>query len=553
MFSFNDALRHAERRRVFDVDGLRQLAAQSVDRSLDDIVDFAKLADSGFNRTFLLTMRDSFQMVAHIPYRRTRPRLPSTTLSLVYGYSPAPDNAAETEYILMEFIQGTKLSDVWFDLDDVDFFPGWWKPVYYTQDLEKVAGGPGILLEDDRFCVGADTRLPSWFGRRSQLDIDRGPYKSAEAVLIWAAHKELAYLKRFGQPLLPFQRMRREGYRYQEQSPSDHIKNLDRYLLIAPPLIPRDPGLGQFRIRHLDLQESNIFVSRSPDSNWKVGCLFDWQHASILPSFILAGVPDRIQNYGDPISELMTRPSLPENLNALNEIEQSRETELLRLVHYHYVKNTEEYNELHYEALTDPASVLRRRLFHHASDPWEGETSALKVALVDATEDWETLAGGGVPCPVLLLYRRRLVHYHYVKNMEEYNELRYEALTGPAGVLRRRPFYHANSTDDWETLTGGGGPCPLAVDAADIRETVKLDEVQRRADGTLGAWRDLIGFGLEGWVPFRGYEEAMALSKQMKDSALAASAVERSELYAEAYAEIVMHWPLDDMDEEKYT
>lgn len=35
MFSFNDVLRHEERRRVFNVDGLRRLAAESVDRSAD--------------------------------------------------------------------------------------------------------------------------------------------------------------------------------------------------------------------------------------------------------------------------------------------------------------------------------------------------------------------------------------------------------------------------------------------------------------------------------------------------------------------------------------
>ena len=53
--------------------------------------------------------------------------------------------------------------------------------LYYTKDLENVARsasgptGPSITLEDRRFCVGPDTRLPLWFGRRSQLDVDRGP------------------------------------------------------------------------------------------------------------------------------------------------------------------------------------------------------------------------------------------------------------------------------------------------------------------------------------------------------------------------------------------
>jgi hypothetical protein len=202
---------------------------------------------------------------------------------------------------------------------------------------------------------------------------------------------------------LPFQRVRREAYKYQKQPPSDHIENLDRYLLIASSFIPKNPALSHFRIRHPDLQSSNIIVSRSPDSNLHVVGLIDWQHTSILPLFLLAGIPQQLQNYADIGSQSMTWPSLLEKLDDLDENQQSREMELYRrrLVHYHYVKNTEEYNKLHYAALTDPMGVLRRRLFGHASDPWEGETLALKVALIEATKDWKTLTGGGLPCPVV--------------------------------------------------------------------------------------------------------------------------------------------------------
>ena len=155
----------------------------------------------------------------------------------------------------------------------------------------------------------------------------------------------------------------------------------------------------------------------------------------------------------------MTRPSLPENLDDLDETGQSRAKELYRrlLVHYHYVKNTEEYNKPHHAALTDPLETLRRRLFCHASDPWEGETLALKVALIEAMENWET-------------------------------------------------------------LTGGGALCPVVFDAEYVRETMKLDEVQREADETLEACQNMIGFGPEGWVPTEHYEEAMACSKQLKEN-----------------------------------
>ena len=47
--------------------------------------------------------------------------------------------------------------------------------LYYTTDLEKVAGRRGIPLDDNhRFCVGPDARLRMWYGRRSQLKEKRG-------------------------------------------------------------------------------------------------------------------------------------------------------------------------------------------------------------------------------------------------------------------------------------------------------------------------------------------------------------------------------------------
>ena len=38
-------------------------------------------------------------------------------------------------------------------------------------------------------------------------------------------------------------------------------------------------------------------------------------------------------------------------------------------------------------------------------------------------------------------------------------------------------------------------------DAEDVRETMKPDEGQREADEILKACHNIVGFGLEGWVP----------------------------------------------------
>lgn len=205
--SVNNELRLEERRREFDVDELCRLASQSVGRTSQDIHTFVKLAEGGFNRTFLITMHDGFEMVARIPYLITVPKfyaiasevatmrmLRSSGLPVpeVYDYSPSSDNAAKTEYIVMEFMKGTKLSDVWQELEEPEItsvlrqlvqlesrmisipFPAGGS-LYYTKDLEKATGRTGITLDDDRFCIGPDARVRMWYGRRSQLDVNRGP------------------------------------------------------------------------------------------------------------------------------------------------------------------------------------------------------------------------------------------------------------------------------------------------------------------------------------------------------------------------------------------
>ncbi|KAJ7602896.1 protein kinase subdomain-containing protein PKL/CAK/Fmp29 [Roridomyces roridus] len=425
---YNEALRLSERKRVFNVPGLRLLVAQSVGRSPSDILSLTKLAEGGFNRSFLITMHDGFQMVARIPYPYNRPSyhlLASEVATMdylrtvagipipeVYGYSPGEDNAAETEYIFMEYVRGTTLGAVWTGLAEKDFvsimrqlveleakmmgveFPAGGS-LYYARDLEKV-GGEGIQLPDDaQFCIGPDVSGWLWHGRRSRLQVNRGPCAYVASSFRPGAHKELAFLERFGQPLLPFNRWRRELYNYQERLPSDHAENLDRYLLIAPSILPQDPALGSFRIRHPDLTHANnILISRTTDSDeWKICSLIDWQHASILPISLLAGIPGCME-CGRSDFDPKTRPSLPDYFA---EVEWMRP----QMTHYLYLKDTEELNPLHYAALSDPQRELRQHLFEDSSRPWTSETLHLKYSLMQATQKWDALAGPGAgPCPI---------------------------------------------------------------------------------------------------------------------------------------------------------
>ena len=54
------------------------------------------------------------------------------------------------------------------------------------------------------------------------------------------------------------------------------------------------------------------------------------------------------------------------------------------------------------------------------------------------------------------------------------------------------------SSEGLEDAHGGGPPCPVVFDPDDVYETMKLDAEQREADESLGACRDVIGFGPEG-------------------------------------------------------
>lgn len=182
----------------------------------------------------------------------------------------------------------------------------------------------------------------------------------------------------------------------------------------------------------------------------------------------------------------MMLPSLPENFEELDEPERTEAEGVYRrrLVHYHYLKNTERYNKPHYDASTDYMCVLRNRLFHHASTPWEAESLELKVALIEATEMWET-------------------------------------------------------------LTGGDTPCPIAFDAEDVRKTMELKEEWEEADKGFEIWQSVLGVGSDGWVSSKDYEEAVACDKQMKEKVLMGATEEER-------VDIMADWPWDDMDEGPY-
>jgi aminoglycoside phosphotransferase (APT) family kinase protein len=170
------------------------------------VASITKLAEGGFNRVLQITFYDGYAVLARLPYKTTVPKhhavaSEAATLALlraqgvpvpkVLAYSPDQTNAVGTEYILLEKLEGTPLSDQWFSMDtktrvkimrqivDVErrfmsiHFPASGS-LYYRRDLD---GSQHSIPVSDDIVVGPTAQHEWWYRERASLDIDRGPCK----------------------------------------------------------------------------------------------------------------------------------------------------------------------------------------------------------------------------------------------------------------------------------------------------------------------------------------------------------------------------------------
>lgn len=180
---------------------------------------------------------------------------------------------------------------------------------------------------------------------------------------------------------------------------------------------------------------------------------------------------------------------MPSNFDELEEIEQLQHAELFRKrqLHYLYVKLTADKNSEHYDALTYHFSALRRRPFHHASDPWEGDNMTLKADLVTLSRNW--------------------------------GEINPDAKS----------------------------PCPIFFSDDDSSECLRLERAQSEADEQFQGCQEAIGVGNEGWVPVSHYDEAKRRERKLKADTLDAAETD------EERARIQENWIFDDFCEGDYT
>jgi len=205
---YNEERRLSERRLRFNVEELKKVAANALNRPTSDIKSFRKLAEGGFNRIFEISMIDGSSILARLPYPSTLPlrlavasevatldfvRAQGVPTPRILGYS-VDENAVGSEYMFMEKLPGKPIGDAWFKLSEkerlkvllqiVEFEAKLFKAglpasgsIYYSSDLPSSIPKVDIPNSADGLCIGPYAALRWWFGERGDLDVDRGPRK----------------------------------------------------------------------------------------------------------------------------------------------------------------------------------------------------------------------------------------------------------------------------------------------------------------------------------------------------------------------------------------
>ena len=95
-----------------------------------------------------------------------------------------------------------------------------------------------------------------------------------------------------------------------QNSPTEHISLLEKYLNVAPYLLPKDPYLIASTLWHKDLHSGNIFTEQN-----RITSIIDWQGTWAGPLFLQARHPQLVDHRGEVILKF------PENFTDMTDDE----------------------------------------------------------------------------------------------------------------------------------------------------------------------------------------------------------------------------------------
>ncbi|TVY94253.1 Altered inheritance of mitochondria protein, mitochondrial [Lachnellula willkommii] len=517
-----------DRYRRFNVQELQRVAATSV--GAKECVSMTKLAEGSFNKVFRLIMDNGSVVVARIPNPNAGPsyyttasevatmdfvRMPfqnpferlltsnqaRTILEIpvpeVYAWSASVSNPVGAEYIIMEEVVGRQAADSWntMELEDkvsimkelisiekkllsVSF--SCFGNIYYASDnvegsiAAKIVGDVSIDVQNivsTRFTIGPMVEREFWSKERSELDIDRGPWKDPHDYISAIALREIAWIKKYAIPTVSNDPLKPSAA---QNSPSEHVSLLGKYLDVAPYLLPTDPDLLTANLWHKDLHSGNIFIEKN-----RITSIIDWQGTWAGPLFIQARHPKLINYNG----EIMLK--LPENYKHLKEEEKIpiKEQVASSIILYLYENFTAKENPRLSRVFRTEHGRTRGEVISFCGNTWDDDILPFRESLVRMERYWDEL-GFNIPCPIHFTEDELRSH---LDDAEGWNEVQ-DFWDSVAGIVERDGWTPCDKYEDAVVLFSELRQTGLEVMIGQDRnrfekQTRWVEEVVRTVDG----------------------------------------------------------------------
>ncbi|KAF2672503.1 phosphotransferase enzyme family protein [Microthyrium microscopicum] len=411
---WNEKEQLLERYRRFNVLELQLAAANAVG---SHCAKMTKIGEGNFNKVFKLTMEDQSTVIARIPHPNAGPPRITTASEVatmdfarsvlgipvprVLAYCANTTNPVGSEYILMEIASGAQLSEVWdhMEIDDqakvvesvtdvetkflsISFAQS--GALFYAKDMPnctpaEINGEVSQVVKDDirrRFVLGPTVEREFWEEERAQMDLDRGPWTSANAYMEAIAHREIRWIQQYAKPRTPSVPLQSSAA---QDSPVAHTDLLQKYLSVIAKLIPTEKDLLLPTLWHRDLHRGNVFVK-----DGEVSSIIDWQSVWVGPRILRARNPQLVDYDGTIQTKLLEgfKDLGPEEKN------QVRDDVRRSILLYIYETTTASRNPALYKVMRCPNGKTLDQLLEFASDSWDGDILPLREVLIRIERDW---------------------------------------------------------------------------------------------------------------------------------------------------------------------
>lgn len=210
-------MRRAERHLVFNVVALLEAIAESVNKPVDSISNFSKIAEGGSFRVFEAVFSDGFAVIVRLPYPCTIPRsfgiaseaatmqflrLHGIPIPRLFAWASSAANPVGSEYMIMAKVEGRELEHTWHTMTvqermtvvknivDVERklfqikLPTngslYHKSFLASQETIHRVPLTNASPDADEFCIGPSSGYLWWHAQRDKLAINRGPCTSTQ-------------------------------------------------------------------------------------------------------------------------------------------------------------------------------------------------------------------------------------------------------------------------------------------------------------------------------------------------------------------------------------